>query len=243
MRIVIAEDAVLLRAGLVRLLTEAGHDVVADVDTAEALLRAVEEHEPDFALVDVRLPPTFTDEGIRAAVLIRSQHPDVAVLVLSQYVEERYASELIETRRDGLGYLLKDRVADVDQFLESVETVGAGGTVLDPEVVSQLLVRSRHRRELDQLSPREHEVLGLMAQGLSNASIAANLFLTESSVEKHIRSVFTKLGLASEDGGNRRVRAVLRYLGYPDPGPGHRPSTPGGRRTTPTTPTNQEFRP
>lgn len=234
MRIVIAEDAVLLRAGLVRLLTEAGHDVVADVDTAEDLLKAVEQHEPDFALVDVRLPPTFTDEGIRAAVLVRSQHPRIAVLVLSQYVEERYASELIASRRDGLGYLLKDRVADVDQFLESVETVGAGGTVLDPEVVSQLLVRSRHRQDLDLLSPREHEVLGLMAQGLSNASIAANLFLTESSVEKHIRSVFTKLGLAHEDGGNRRVRAVLRYLGYPDPGPGH---------PTSTHQTHQEFRP
>ena len=132
MRIVIAEDAVLLRAGLVRLLTDAGHEIVAETDTAEGLVRAVEEHRPDFALVDVRLPPTFTDEGIRAAVLIRSSHPGVAVLVLSQYVEERYASELIASRREGLGYLLKDRVADVDQFLESVQTVGSGGTVLDP---------------------------------------------------------------------------------------------------------------
>ena len=241
MRVVVAEDAVLLRAGLVRLLTEAGHEVLADVDTAEDLLRAVEQHAPDFALVDVRLPPTFTDEGIRAAVLLRAQHPGIAVLVLSQYVEERYAAELIASRRDGLGYLLKDRVADVEQFLESVETVGAGGTVLDPEVVAQLLVRSRHRQDLELLSPREHEVLGLMAQGLSNASIAANLFLTESSVEKNIRSVFTKLGLAHEDGGNRRVRAVLRYLGYPDPGaapPGA--ASPGAR---PTRPTRQEFRP
>ena len=174
MRIVIAEDAVLLRAGLVRLLTDAGHQVVAETDTAEGLVKAMEEHRPDFALVDVRLPPSFSDEGIRAAVLIRSAHPEVAVLVLSQYVEERYASELIASRREGLGYLLKDRVADVDQFLESVQTVGSGGTVLDPEVLTQILVRSRRREDMELLSPREREVLGLMAQGLSNASIAAN---------------------------------------------------------------------
>ena len=215
MRIVIAEDAVLLRAGLVRLLTEAGHEVVTETDTAEGLVRAVEEHRPDFALVDVRLPPSFTDEGIRAAVLIRAQHPDVAVLVLSQYVEERYASELIASRREGLGYLLKDRVADVEQFLESVQTVGAGGTVLDPEVLTQILVRSRDREDLEMLSPREREVLGLMAQGLSNASIAANLYLTESAVEKHISSLFSKLGVTAET-GNRRVLAVLKYLGYSD---------------------------
>ena len=215
MRIVIAEDAVLLRAGLVRLLTDAGHEVVAETDTAEGLVRAVEEHHPDFALVDVRLPPTFSDEGIRAAVLIRSAHPDVALLVLSQYVEERYASELIASRREGLGYLLKDRVADVDQFLESVQTVGSGGTVLDPEVLTQLLVRSRRRDDLELLSPREREVLALMAQGLSNASIATNLYLTESAVEKHIGSIFAKLGVISE-AGNRRVLAVLKYLGYSD---------------------------
>lgn len=215
MRIVIAEDAVLLRAGLVRLLTDAGHQVVAETDTAEGLVKAVEEHQPDFALVDVRLPPSFTDEGIRAAVLIRSAHPGVAVLVLSQYVEERYASELIASRREGLGYLLKDRVADVDQFLESVQTVGQGDTVLDPEVLTQILVRSRHREDLELLSPREREVLGLMAQGLSNASIATNLYLTESAVEKHIGSIFMKLGVTSAS-GNRRVLAVLKYLGYPD---------------------------
>ncbi|MGK4219134.1 MULTISPECIES: response regulator transcription factor [Kocuria] len=215
MRIVIAEDAVLLRAGLVRLLTDAGHEIVAETDTAEGLVRAVEEHRPDFALVDVRLPPTFTDEGIRAAVLIRSSHPGVAVLVLSQYVEERYASELIASRREGLGYLLKDRVADVDQFLESVQTVGSGGTVLDPEVLTQILVRSRRREDMELLSPREREVLALMAQGLSNASIAANLYLTESAVEKHIGSIFAKLGVTSET-GNRRVLAVLKYLGYSD---------------------------
>lgn len=215
MRIVIAEDAVLLRAGLVRLLTDAGHDLVAETDTAEGLVRAVEEHRPDFALVDVRLPPTFTDEGIRAAVLIRSSHPGVAVLVLSQYVEERYASELIASRREGLGYLLKDRVADVDQFLESVQTVGSGGTVLDPEVLTQILVRSRRREDMELLSPREREVLALMAQGLSNASIATNLYLTESAVEKHIGSIFAKLGVTSET-GNRRVLAVLKYLGYSD---------------------------
>ncbi|GHD88928.1 MULTISPECIES: response regulator transcription factor [Kocuria] len=215
MRIVIAEDAVLLRAGLVRLLTDAGHEIVAETDTAEGLVRAVEEHRPDFALVDVRLPPTFTDEGIRAAVLIRSSHPGVAVLVLSQYVEERYASELIASRREGLGYLLKDRVADVDQFLESVQTVGSGGTVLDPEVLTQILVRSRRREDMELLSPREREVLALMAQGLSNASIATNLYLTESAVEKHIGSIFAKLGVTSET-GNRRVLAVLKYLGYSD---------------------------
>ena len=215
MRIVIAEDAVLLRAGLVRLLTDAGHQVVAETDTAEGLVKAVQDHRPDFALVDVRLPPTFSDEGIRAAVLIRSAHPGVAVLVLSQYVEERYAAELIASRREGLGYLLKDRVADVDQFLESVQTVGAGGTVLDPEVLTQLLVRSRRRDDLELLSPREREVLALMAQGLSNASIATNLYLTESAVEKHIGSIFSKLGVTSA-AGNRRVLAVLKYLGYPD---------------------------
>ncbi|WP_270451968.1 response regulator transcription factor [Kocuria marina] len=215
MRIVIAEDAVLLRAGLVRLLTDAGHEIVAETDTAEGLVRAVEEHRPDFALVDVRLPPTFTDEGIRAAVLIRSSHPGVAVLVLSQYVEERYASELIASRREGLGYLLKDRVADVDQFLESVQTVGSGGTVLDPEVLTQILVRSRRREDMELLSPREREVLSLMAQGLSNASIATNLYLTESAVEKHTGSIFAKLGVTSET-GNRRVLAVLKYLGYSD---------------------------
>ncbi|WP_270260762.1 response regulator transcription factor [Kocuria marina] len=215
MRIVIAEDAVLLRAGLVRLLTDAGHEIVAETDTAEGLVRAVEEHRPDFALVDVRLPPTFTDEGIRAAVLIRSSHPGVAVLVLSQYVEERYASELIASRREGLGYLLKDRVADVDQFLESVQTVGSGGTVLDPEVLTQILVRSRRREDMELLSPREREVLALMAQGLSNASIATNLYLTESAVEKHIGSIFAKLGVTAET-GNRRVLAVLKYLGYSD---------------------------
>ena len=215
MRIVIAEDAVLLRAGLVRLLTDAGHEIVAETDTAEGLVRAVEEHRPDFALVDVRLPPTFTDEGIRAAVLIRSSHPGVAVLVLSQYVEERYASELIASRREGLGYLLKNRVADVDQFLESVQTVGSGGTVLDPEVLTQILVRSRRREDMELLSPREREVLSLMAQGLSNASIATNLYLTESAVEKHIGSIFAKLGVTSET-GNRRVLAVLKYLGYSD---------------------------
>lgn len=215
MRIVIAEDAVLLRAGLVRLLTETGHEVVAETDTAEGLIKAVEEHRPDFALVDVRLPPSFTDEGIRAAVHIRATHPEVAVLVLSQYVEERYAAELIASRRNGLGYLLKDRVADVEQFLESVQTVGSGGTVLDPEVLTQLLVRSRHRDDLELLTPREREVLALMAQGLSNASISQNLYLTESAVEKHIGSIFTKLGVTAH-AGNRRVLAVLKYLGYPE---------------------------
>lgn len=212
MRIVIAEDAVLLRAGLVRLLTDAGHEVVAAVDTAPALLAAVERDRPDLALVDVRMPPTFTDEGIRAAVLIRAQDPTAAVLVLSQYVEERYAADLIADGSAGLGYLLKDRVAEVDEFLAAVATVGAGGTVLDPEVVAQIVVRSRRSDGLDALSPRESEVLQLMAEGRSNSAVAAGLHISESSVEKHVSAVFAKLGIPVEATGNRRVLAVLRYL-------------------------------
>jgi len=211
-RIVIAEDAVLLRAGLVRLLTDAGHQVVAAVDTAPALLAAVERDRPDLALVDVRMPPTFTDEGIRAAVLIRAKDPTAAVLVLSQYVEERYAADLIADGSAGLGYLLKDRVAEVDEFLAAVATVGAGGTVLDPEVVAQIVVRSRRADGLDALSPRESEVLQLMAEGRSNSAVAAGLHISESSVEKHVSAVFAKLGIPAEATGNRRVLAVLRYL-------------------------------
>lgn len=212
LRVVVAEDSVLLRAGLERLLAEGGHEVVAAVGDATALLDAVTRHRPDLALVDVRMPPTFTDEGIRAASLIRRQDPGVALLVLSQYVEERYAAELIADSTGALGYVLKDRVADVEGFLDVVAAVGAGGTALDPEVVQQILVRSRRRATLASLTPREGEVLQLMAEGRSNASIAQRLFVSPGSVEKHISSLFGKLGLAPEDGENRRVMAVLRYL-------------------------------
>ena len=212
MRIVIAEDSVLLRKGLELLLTDAGHEVVVTVDNAPALLDAVTAYEPDLAIVDVRMPPTFTDEGVRAAVIIRAQNPGVQVLVLSQYVEERYAGELIADRSAGLGYLLKDRVADVDTFLAAVAEVGAGGTALDPEVVSQLIIRSRRTDGLDRLTDRERVVLELIAEGRSNQSIAGHLVIGEGSVEKHISSIFTKLGLSSEESGNRRVLAVLRYL-------------------------------
>lgn len=212
MRIVIAEDSVLLRAGLGRLLTDAGHEVVAGVSTANELLRAVDTHSPDLAVVDVRMPPSFTDEGIRAAVLIRSQNPGTSVLVLSQYVEERYAAELIAHDTAGLGYLLKDRVADVDDFLDAVRTVGGGGTALDPEVVAQILVRSRRVDELAALTAREREVLAAMAAGASNRTIATQLTISDGAVEKHISSIFTKLNLSAEESGNRRVLAVLRYL-------------------------------
>ncbi|HLS26898.1 MAG TPA: response regulator transcription factor [Beutenbergiaceae bacterium] len=218
MRIVIAEDSVLLRAGLERLLTDAGHEVVAGVSTANELLRAVDAHDPDLAVVDVRMPPTFSDEGIRAAVLIRSQNPDTCVLVLSQYVEERYAAELIAHDTAGLGYLLKDRVADVDDFLTAVTTVGSGGTALDPEVVAQILVRSRRVNELASLTVREREVLAAMASGDSNRTIAKKLHITDGAVEKHISSIFTKLNLATEQTGNRRVLAVLRYLQHENGG-------------------------
>lgn len=212
MRIVIAEDAVLLRAGLVHLLTDAGHTVVAAVDDASALLTTVERERPDLVIVDVRMPPTWTDEGVRAAVLIRAQHPGVAVLVLSQYVEERYAADLISSGAAGFGYLLKDRVAEVDEFLAHVATVGAGGTVLDPEVVAQIVTRSRRSDGIDTLSRRETDVLQLMAEGRSNSAVAAALHITESSVEKHVSGILLKLGIPAEASGNRRVLAVLRYL-------------------------------
>ncbi|HEV7184214.1 MAG TPA: response regulator transcription factor [Leifsonia sp.] len=212
MRIVIAEDSVLLRAGIVRLLTDAQHDVVATCGDAVELLTAVDRYRPQLAIVDVRMPPTFTDEGVRAAAIIRAQSPGVAVLVLSQYVEERYAADLIADNTAGLGYLLKDRVADVRDFLTAVDEVGRGGTVLDTEVVSQILIRSRRRSSLANLTPREREVLQLMAQGKSNNSIAAQLVVSEGSIEKHISAIFTKLLLGPEQAVNRRVLAVLRYL-------------------------------
>jgi DNA-binding NarL/FixJ family response regulator len=211
MRVVIAEDSVLLREGLTRLLAEAGHDVVAAAAEAEEFLRAVGQHEPDVVVVDVRMPPTFTDEGLRAALVVRSRWPRVGVLVLSQYVEERYATELLSDRPHGVGYLLKDRVADLTEFLEALDRVAAGGSALDPEVVAQLLARSRH--PLAPLTPREREVLALMAEGRSNAAIAAALFVGDGAVEKHINNIFGKLGLAPADRDHRRVLAVLRYLG------------------------------
>jgi DNA-binding NarL/FixJ family response regulator len=211
MRIVIAEDSVLLREGLTRLLAEAGHEVVAAAAEAEEFLRAVAEHQPEVVVVDVRMPPTFTDEGLRAALVVRSRWPQVGVLVLSQYVEERYATELLSDRPHGVGYLLKDRVADLTEFLDAMDRVAAGGSVLDPEVVAQLLSRSRH--PLASLTPRERDVLALMAEGRTNAAIAAILFVGDGAVEKHINSIFAKLGLAPADRDHRRVLAVLRYLG------------------------------
>ena len=212
MRVVIAEDSVLLREGLVRLLTDAGLEVVAAVEEPEALLRAVDEHRPDICVVDIRMPPTHTDEGVRAALVIRAQHPGVAVLMLSQYVEERYATDLIASDTRGFGYLLKDRVADVTEFVEAVRRVGAGGTALDPEVVSQLLVRSRRRDPLGALTPRETDVMRLMAEGRSNNGIATELVVSEGAVEKHVSSIFTKLALPPAEQDHRRVLAVLRYL-------------------------------
>ena len=209
---VLAEDSVLLREGLLRLLGDNGFDVVEAVGDGETFLQAVERHRPDLVVVDVRMPPSFTDEGIRAALVVRRQYPDIAVLVLSQYVEENYATELIAGRSRGVGYLLKDRVADVGEFVEALRRVAAGGTALDPEVVSQLLSRSRRRDPLERLTPRETEVLRLMAEGRSNTSIAAGLVVTEGAVEKHVSSIFTKLDLPPSETGHRRVLAVLRFV-------------------------------
>ncbi len=212
MRVVIAEDSVLLRAGLERLLAEAGIEVVGEVGDGEELLAAVDAHRPDLAIVDVRMPPTFTDEGLRAAVAARARHPSLAVLVLSQYVEDEYASELLATDATGVGYLLKDRVADVAEFLEAVRRVAGGGTALDPEVVAQILGRRSDDASLETLTPREREVLGLMAEGRSNRAIAEQLVISAGAVEKHIGNVFAKLALEPDDADHRRVLAVLRYL-------------------------------
>ncbi len=211
MHVVIAEDAVLLREGLVRLLADEGHEVTAAVGDALALVEAVAKDRPDVCIVDVRMPPSFTDEGLRAAIEIRSRWPGTPVLVLSQYVEERYATELLSGDTSGVGYLLKDRVADVREFLDALGRVAEGGTALDPEVVAQLLARAK-RHPHDELTPREREVLALMAEGMSNAGIAARLVVTEGAVEKHISSIFTKLGLQPTEQVHRRVLAVLTYL-------------------------------
>ncbi len=212
MRIVIVEDSVLLREGVTRLLTDAGEEVVAAAGNAIEALAAVDRHRPDVAVMDVRMPPTHTDEGLRAAITIRAQWPDVAVLVFSQWVEERYATELLAGNTSGVGYLLKDSVADVRDFVDAVRRVGAGGTALDPEVVSQLLATSRHRSPLEALTPRETEVLRLMAEGRSNSAVAAALVVSDGAVEKHVSNIFSKLGLPPADSDHRRVLAVLQYL-------------------------------
>ena len=213
MRVVIAEDLALLREGLVGLLTEARYEVVAAVGDAPALLDAVREHAPQLAIVDVRMPPSQRDEGLRAAIAIRRAHPDVAILILSQYVEERYATELLAGGSQGVGYLLKDRVADVAEFLAAARRVAAGGTALDPEVIDQLLSRRQRESLLDELTAREREVLALMAEGHTNAAIAERLVVTDGAIEKHVRNIFQKLGLPATDAHNRRVLAVLTYLG------------------------------
>jgi DNA-binding NarL/FixJ family response regulator len=212
MRVVIAEDSVLLREGIARLLTDAGHDVVARVGDGPGLVAAIEEHRPAIAIVDVRMPPSFRDEGLRAAIEARRRVPGSAVLVLSQYVEEQYAGELLASGAEGVGYLLKDRVADVADFLAAIRQVAAGGTVLDPEVVAQLVVRRRRNDRLEALTERERDVLALMAEGRTNTAIAESLVVSDGTVEKHVSSIFAKLGLSQTDADHRRVLAVLTYL-------------------------------
>jgi len=211
-RVVVADDSVLLREGIVRILGDAGFDVVGQAGDADDLIRKVAAHKPDVAIVDVRMPPTNTDDGLRAAQRIRAEQPECGVLVLSQYIEEGYALELLSENAEGVGYLLKDRVADVERFTESVRRVGEGGSALDPEVVAQLLGRRRREDPLDELSPREREVLELMAEGRSNHAIADAMVVTERAVEKHVTSIFGKLKLPPTAEDHRRVLAVLRYL-------------------------------
>jgi DNA-binding NarL/FixJ family response regulator len=211
-RVVLGEDLALLRDGLIRLLTANGFDVIEAVDNGPSLLRALVEHRPDVAVVDVRLPPTFTDEGLRAAIEARVAVPGLPVLVLSQYVEQLYARELLSDGHGGVGYLLKDRVANVAQFVDAVRRVADGGTAMDPEVVSQLLARNAGNEPMHRLTPREREVLGLMAEGRSNAAIATKLFVTDKAVAKHTNNIFAKLDLPPSSDDNRRVLAVLAYL-------------------------------
>jgi DNA-binding NarL/FixJ family response regulator len=213
MRVVIAEDAGLLREGLAQMLADRGHEVCAAVADGDALLAEVAKHRPDVAVVDIRMPPTHTDEGLRAALRMRADHPGTGVLVFSQYIETRYATRLLAGNAAGVGYLLKDRVADVAEFAAALERVAAGGTALDPEVVSQLLGASRRSTGLATLTARERDVLALMAEGRSNAGIAAGLVVSGGAVEKHVASIFAKLGLPPSEGDNRRVLAVLQYLG------------------------------
>ena len=212
MRVVVADDSVLLREGVVRLLEENGFEVVGQAGDADDLIRKVRAHKPDVAVVDIRMPPTNTDDGLRAALEIRAELPDTGVLVLSQYVEEGYALDLVGDSAGGVGYLLKDRVADVDRFVDSVRRVADGGSALDPEVVSQLVGRARRDDPIDELTPREREVLELMAEGRSNNAIAEHMVVTERAVEKHVTSIFGKLGLAPAPEDHRRVLAVLAYL-------------------------------
>lgn len=213
MRVMLADDSTLLREGLARLLADEGHTVTASVGDAGALLAAVAQDPPDAAVIDVRMPPTHTDEGLRAALEIRDKWPDTSVLVLSQYVERRYATELLTTATEGVGYLLKDRVVQVDEFLDALERVASGQTAFDPEVVRQLLTLSSHTDPLQRLTPREREVLAKMAQGHTNAAIAGQLYVSQSAVEKYINAIFDKLELTGTTGYSRRVLAVLRYLG------------------------------
>jgi len=212
MRVVLGEDSVLLREGIARLLRDAGFDVVAQAGDADDLLRKVRAHKPDVAIVDIRMPPTHTDEGLRAAQIIRAELPNTAVLVLSQYVEQDYAVQLLSESAEGVGYLLKDRVADVDRFIDAIRRVADGGSALDPEVVSQMLGRRRSAGPLTELTPREREVISLMAEGRSNHAIAAELVITDRAVEKHVTGIFSKLNLLSTADDHRRVLAVLAYL-------------------------------
>jgi DNA-binding NarL/FixJ family response regulator len=212
MRVVLADDSVLLREGIARLLEDSGFDVVGRAGDAEELLRKVRAHQPDVAIVDIKMPPTHTDEGLRAARTIRAEQPRTAVLVLSQYVEEDYAMDLLAGSAEGVGYILKDRVADIDRFLDAIRRVADGGSALDPEVVSRMLGRRRAADPLEELTPREREVLTLMAEGRSNRAIAGDLVITERAVEKHVTSIFTKLNLPSSAKDHRRVLAVLTYL-------------------------------
>ena len=212
MRIVIAEDSAVIRAGLTEILNDRGHEVVAAVGDAVALLQAVETHDPDVAIVDVRMPPHHTDEGLRAAIAIRRAHPRTGILVFSQYIETRYAADLLAARSGGVGYLLKDRVANVAEFTDAISRIAAGGTAFDPEVVTGLLSATRHASALTALTARELEVLAAMAEGRSNSAIAARLVVSERAVEKHISNIFTKLDLPPSDSDHRRVLAVLAYL-------------------------------
>jgi DNA-binding NarL/FixJ family response regulator len=215
LRIVIAEDAAIMRDGLTQTLARRGHDVVAAVANAEELMHAVTGYQPDVAVIDVRMPPTHTDEGLRAAMAIRRDHPGVGTLVFSQYIEARAAAELLASSPAGVGYLLKDRVADVSDFIEAISNVARGGTVLDPEVVRQLFAASKRTESLGSLTGREREVLALIAEGRSNTAIASSLFISPGVVEKHVASIFAKLGLTPSDSDNRRVIAAIRYLQGP----------------------------